>query len=129
MTNSSHSDPLDLMNFSSREDGYRRSTSPLQFNWKPIQRNKARLMTGEIVEYDEAIEVDPENPGIPSPTGENCQPKYLGVGEIIEVRGSRQSENGRLTHLWEYELPSPVVMPTLYDYDLPLDAGTAYRVY
>lgn len=100
-------------------------------------KNKAHLMTGEIVEYDEAIEVDPENPGVPSPAGENCQPKYLGIGEIIEVRGSRRSENGRLTHLWEYELPSSVVMPTLYDhmmpapydYDLPLDAGTAYRVY
>jgi len=131
MTNSSssHFDPLDLMSFSSREDGYRRSTSPLQFSGEPVQRNKARLTTGEIVEYDEAIEVDPENPGIPSPDGENCQPKYLGIGEIIEVRGSRQSEDGRLTHLWEYGLPSPVVMPALYDYDLPLDAGTAYRVY
>lgn len=84
-------------------------------------KNKAHLMTGEIVEYDEAIEVDPENPGIPSPTGENCQPKYLGIGEIIELRGSRQSENGRLMHLWEYELPSPIVisMPTPYSHDLP----------
>ena len=111
------------------EDGYRRSTSPLQFNGEPIQRNKARLMTGEIVEYDEAIEVDPENPGIPSPAGENCQPKYLGIGEIIEVRGSRQSEDGRLMHLWEYGLPSPVMMPTLYNHDLLLDFSITDKIF
>lgn len=64
-------------------------------------RNKARLTTGEIVEYDEAIEVDPADPETPKPAG-NCETKYLGIGEIVEVRSTPQTQDGRLLHLWEY---------------------------
>jgi len=64
-------------------------------------RNKARLTTGEIVEYDEAIEVDPADPETPKPAG-NCETKYLGIGEIVEVRSTPHTQDGQLLHLWEY---------------------------
>jgi len=62
------------------------------------QRNKARLTTGEIVEYDECQYFDPENPEPRKPTG-NYETKYLGTGKIIDPSGD---ESKRLHHFWEY---------------------------
>ena len=68
-------------------------------------RNKARLTTDEIVEYDEAIKVDPANPE-PRKPKVRWEAKYLGSGKIINPSGD---ESERLYHVWEYlNAPKPM---------------------
>lgn len=68
------------------------------------QRNKARLTTGEIVEYDEAIKVAPADPE-PRKPKVRWETKYLGSGKIINPSGD---ESERLYHFGEYlNAPKP----------------------
>lgn len=72
------------------------------------RRNKAKLRDGAIVEYDEAIEVDPENPE-PRKRKVAWETKHLGVGKIIDLCGN---ESEKLYHLWEYLDASDVQVGT-----------------